>query len=106
MPRQKPEAVQDYLRSYPRLCAHVIAESLGYAPPSRAARIVMDAHKRQENWCEWIYSCYNKDPLPAVRNAFRRRHTHHGFMAEYKLAKALVDRAIETGDEPLLASWF
>jgi hypothetical protein len=106
MPRQKPEAVQDYLRSYPRLCAHVIAESLGYAPPSRAARIVMDAHTRQENWCEWIYSCYKKDPLPAVRNAFRNRHTHHGFMAECKLAKALVDRANQTGDEPLFASWF
>jgi hypothetical protein len=106
MTRHKLETVQDYLRVYPRLCAHVIAESLGYAPPSRAARIVMDAHKRQENWCEWIYSCYNKDPLPAVRNAFQSRHTHRGFMAEYKLAKALVDRAVQTGDEPIFASWF
>ena len=25
---------------------------------------------------------------------------------EYKLAKKLVDRAIETGEEPLLGSWF
>jgi len=27
-------------------------------------------------------------------------------MAEYRLAKKLVDRAIETGDEPIFGSWF
>jgi len=31
---------------------------------------------------------------------------HHGFMAEYKLALALVKRAIEKDEEPLFASWF
>jgi hypothetical protein len=106
MTRHKLETPQDYLRIYPRLCAHVICESLGYAPPSRAARIVMDAHLRQKNYCEWVWSCYNQDPLPPVRNAFKGRHSHHGFMAEYKLAKALVDEANRSGNEPIFASWF
>jgi hypothetical protein len=100
------ETVEDVMKRYPRIVAHIIAESLGYATPSRAASILRDAKHRQENWCEWIYSCYRCDPLPAVRAAIRNRHYHQGFMAEYKLAKALVDRAIQAGEEPVFASWF
>lgn len=58
------------------------------------------------NYCEWIYSCYSGDPLPAVRNGIRSWHYHKGFMADYRLALALVRRATETGDEPVFASWF
>ncbi len=50
--------------------------------------------------------CYNCDPQKAVERAIKTRHTHRGFMADYKVAKALVNRAIATGDEPLFASWF
>ena len=100
------ETVEKVMKRYPRVVAHIIAESLGYATPSRAAAILRDAKHRQENWCEWIYSCYNRDPLPAVQAAIRNRHYHSGFMAEYKMAKALVDRANQTGAEPMLASWF
>jgi len=94
------------MRRYPRLTAHVITESLGYATPSSAARILKDAREARKNYCEWIYSCYDGDPLLAVKNAIRNRHTHRGFMAEYKLALALVRRAIETGYEPIFGSWF
>ena len=94
------------MRRYPRLTAHVIAESLGYATPSRAAAIVRDARERRPNYCEWIDACYGCDPLPAVKNAIRNRHYHKGYMAEYKLALALVRRALDTGDEPVFASWF
>jgi hypothetical protein len=52
------------------------------------------------------HGAYGGDPLPAVKNAIRNRHTHKGFMAEYKLALALVRRALETGDEPIFGSWF
>jgi hypothetical protein len=97
---------EDVMKKYPRITAHVIAESLGYATPSCAAAILKDAREGRENYCEWIYSCYGGDPLSAVRNAIKHRHTHRGFMAEYKLAKKLVDRAIETGEEPLFGSWF
>ncbi len=100
------ESEQDIMKRYPRVVAHIIAESLGYATPTNASRILNDAKHRRENWCEWIYSCYGRDPLPAVRASIRNRHHHRGYMAEYKLAKALVDRAVQAGDEPLLASWF
>jgi len=102
----KELSVKETMKIYPRITAHIIAESLGYATPSCAARILKDARENRENYCEWVYSCYNKNPLGAVRDSIRNRHYHRGFMAEYKLAKKLVDRAIETGEEPLLGSWF
>jgi hypothetical protein len=102
----KELSVEDTMKRYPRITAHVIAESLGYATPSCAARILKDAREGRKNYCEWIYSCYDGEPLPAVKNAIRNRHTHSGFMAEYKLALALVRKSIETGDEPLFGSWF
>jgi hypothetical protein len=94
------------MNRYPIITAHIIAESLGYATPSCAAQILKDARERKINYCEWIYSCYNADPMPAVRNAIKHRHYHKGFMAEYKTALALVNHAIKTGDEPLFGSWF
>jgi len=80
------------MKRYPRITAHIIAESLGYAT--------------RKNYCEWIYSCYGSDPLPAVKNAIRNRHHHKGYMAEYRIAKKLVDHALDTGEEPVFASWF
>lgn len=87
MPRHRPKSVQDYMRRYPRITAHIICESLCYAPPTRATAILKDAEEGRENWCEWVYSCYNRDPKIPVRNAIRGRHTHKGYMAEYALAQ-------------------
>lgn len=98
--------IRETMKRYPRITAHVMAESLGYATPSCAARILKDAKEGRENYCEWIYSCYDKNPLRAVRDSIKRRHHHKGFMAEYRQAYALVKRAIETREEPLFASWF
>jgi hypothetical protein len=103
---KKELSLEEVMKKYPRITAHIIAESLGYATPSRAAAILRDARERRQNYCDWIYSCYGGDPLPAVRNAIKNRHYHKGYMTEYKLAKKLVDRAIETGDEPIFGSWF
>lgn len=94
------------MRRWPSLTAHVICESLGYATPSTAAQIVLDASVGRENWCEWIYSCFDRKPMEAVRNAIQNRHNHNGYMAEYRTARALVNKALGTGEEPLLASWF
>lgn len=102
----KELSVEETMKRYPRITAHVIAESLGYATPSCAARILKDAREGRKNYCEWIYSCYGGDPLPAVKNTIRNRHTHEGFMADYKSALGLVRHAIETGEEPLFGSWF
>lgn len=97
---------REIMKKYPRITAHIIAESLGYATPSCAARILKDAREGRQNYCEWIYSCYTSDPFGAVQNSIRNRHYHRGFMADYRLAYALVKRAIETGEEPLFGSWF
>ena len=79
-------------RRYPRVVAHVIAESLGYATPACAAGIVLDAIRGRENWCEWIYSCYGRDPRKALSATVQKRRCHKGYLAEYKLAKRLVDK--------------
>ncbi len=96
----------DYLHRYPRICAHIIAESLGYATPGVAATILKDAHEGKENWCEWIFSCYDRDPRRAVSSAIRGRKAHHGYMASYELALSIVRHQLDTGRRPDLASWF
>ena len=72
----------EVLRRYPRVVAHVIAESLGYATPSLAARIVADAKDGRPNYCEWIAGCYRGDPRAAVKDAVARRHRHQGLARE------------------------
>ena len=94
------------MRRWPRVTAHLIAESLGYATPTEAATIVADGKDGQTNYCEWIDACYQGDARAALRDAINHRYHHRGYMAEYRMAKALVDRAIATDKEPELASWF
>ncbi len=105
----KPNKVTraEALKRWPYLVAHVICTSLGYATPLCAAQIVADAKNGDENWCEWIFSCYNKDPLKAVKHTIMARHCHHGYMSEFKNAIVLV-RAELKGIYPhnSLASWF
>ena len=102
----KPENPQEFMHRYPRVTAHIIAVSLGYAPPTLAARIGLDGIHGRMNYCEWIHACYGGEARRALQDSITKRHYHRGYMAEYKLAKSLVDRAIETGDEPVFASWF
>ena len=102
----KELSLKETMERYPRITAHIVAESLGYATPSCAARILKDAREGRENYCEWVYSCYTTDPLKAVKDAIRNRHYHTGLMADYRRALGLVKRSIETGQEPLLGSWF
>jgi len=77
-----------------------------YATPRAAANILKDAKEGNENWCEWIYSCYRRDPQPAVERAIRNRHHHEGYMASYELALQIVRRELGTGEGPTFASWF
>jgi hypothetical protein len=104
--RKKPETIDEFMRRYPRITGHIIAESLGYATPTTAARIGLDGLHGRENWCEYIYSCYDKDARACLQRAIKGRHHHKGYMAEYKLARKLVDRYLEIGKEPMFASWF
>jgi uncharacterized protein (DUF433 family) len=105
-PGLKELSVKEVMKRYPLITAHIISESLGYATPTCAARILKDARAGRKNYCEWIDACYNRNPLRAVQDAIRFRHKHSGYMAEFKDAKALVERSIKDGEEPELASWF
>ena len=102
----KELTVQETMKKYPLVTSHIIAESLGYATPTVAARILKDAREGRQNYCEWIDACYNRNALRAVQDSIRYRHNHNGYMAEFKYAKALVERSIKDGEEPELASWF
>jgi len=104
--KTKEYTTKEIMKKYPSITAHIISESLGYATPSCAATILKDARDGKPNYCEWICCCYGGDPMKALQNAIRNRHHHEGFMAEYKLALALVKRAIEKNEEPEFASWF
>lgn len=104
--RRRPQTSQEYLLRYPRICAHIIAESLGYATPMTAATILKDAKEGKENWCEWIYSCYDSNPRRALDGAIQNRQRHRGYMAEYQHALQIVRHQLETGEGPTFASWF
>ena len=106
MPRVKPDTTEQFMQRYPAVTAHIIAESLGYATPMRAARIGLDGLHGRENYCEYIAACYGGNARACLERSIRSRHYHKGYMAEYKLARKLVDHYLETGDEPMFASWF
>ena len=106
MERQELASNEGYLARYPRICAHIIAESLGYATPLCAAAVLRDAKENRMNNCEWIDACYRKDPRPAVEGAIKNRRAHEGYMASYELALRIVRRQLDTGKRPVLASWF
>ena len=66
----------------------------------------MDALNGRENWCEYVYTCFNRDARACLEKAIRNRHWHSGPMAEYRLARRIVDDYNETGRQPFFASWF
>lgn len=102
----RPRTREAVARRWPRLTAHLIASSLGYACPSVAAAIILDASQGRPNWAEWILACYGGDPRPAVAHAIASRRCHRGYMADYRAARALVDRYNLDRAEPVFAAWF
>lgn len=58
-------------------------------------------------WAQAANSCHNGDARKVLNYAIKGRKHHTGYMAEYKLAKAIVDEANRQGRDPtLFASWF
>lgn len=104
MKEEKP--VGYYLHRYPNIVSHIICASLGYATPTTAAYIIKDYGEGKQNFCEWVYSCFNANPKTPIERAIKFRHSHKGFMQDFKTAKAITKEAIENNREPLLASWF
>ena len=80
--------------------------SLGYATPTKAAIIGLHGMNDEPDHCEWVSRCYQRNARQVLENSIRNRHYHTGYMAEYKLAKMLVDKAVQDGVEPTFASWF
>lgn len=106
--QRKEMLPEDAIRRWPRITAHMIAESLGYATPISAASIVLNGANNHGDYCEWIYSCYKTIARNALIDCIKRRKHHKGYMAEYRQAKALVANHIKHNGQhdPTFASWF
>ena len=105
------------LKSYQRLVACMIEESVGYFTPQAAANAIM-AHKKNAYWgCEWyshIDSCRNPGKLWDKDYDDRIKVINHDVISEaYKKRKyfrsqrsrAIVSENI-AGNESIGASWF
>lgn len=99
-------AAHDALQRYPRIVAHMICHSLGYCTPLFAGHLVLTAAQNGTDYSEWIFSCYQSDPWPALCDAIEQRHHHRGYMADIEQARDLVDVTRRGGPEPAFASWF
>ncbi len=99
-------------QAIPALVSHLICESLGYFTPEGAAgailAVVQNRHAPANGTSTWRCGRRSLEDVgrDTVRRAIRSRHHHRGFMAEYKHARALVDRLVRTGESPTFASWF
>ena len=107
------------MKRYPRLTSHLICESLGYFTPKAAANAIWHYKNNRAFFCEWYShqaSCMGKGLFDeeAVREvgrevisrSFKFRHSHKGYMSDYRHARHLVNRAIEDDVHPDFASWF
>lgn len=106
-------STEDALRRWPRLTAHLIAESLGYFTPEGAANALLLFKRGQENWCEWFVHMASVGRKPirqvaaeTIRRAIRGRAFHKGYMASYELALKIVRQRNATGAGPVFGSWF
>ena len=104
------QSVEDVLRKYPILTAHLVCHSLGYFSPLSAARAILDHIKGRTNACEWYcHMASNGQDLKdvnrqAISQAFKHRSIHKGYMASYETARTLVHRHLENqGTTPFMA---
>lgn len=108
---------EEVMIKYPRIIAHLIAESLGYFTPYSAAIAIIKAKNNEPYYCEWYTDCARKYgdmwdqnnvsrvTKEVLSQAIEYRHSHKGYMASYEQAKQIVDEAIK-GNKPTFASWF
>ena len=119
MALKKTHIQKQILRRYPRITAHLICESLGYFTPRSAANALIAYLEHATFYCEWYShmtnlrcgNYFHKETnmqvvQDVVNNAIAGRARHHGYMADYARALALVQEAAKGGREPALASWF
>jgi hypothetical protein len=104
---------EETLKRWPRLTAHLIAESLGYFSPEGAANALLLFKRDQDNRCEWFLHMASVGGKPicqvaaeTVRRAIRGRAFHWGYMGSYELAQRIVRERNATGVGPVFRSWF
>lgn len=119
---------RDALKRYPRIIAHMICESLGYMSVLHAANALICHIENKPHYCEWYDHMaggrrqrlekqgtkltYDEMMLrithEVVRDAFRNRKGHRGYMASYEQAIGLVKAELERAGctNQMLASWF
>lgn len=106
---------------YPLLVAHMICESLGYFSVLSAANALASYIDGESFACEWyshMCSCrgkgyFNHEEIirigrDVVASAFRNRHRHKGYMADFQHAIAQVKAELqrEGCTSHMLAAWF
>src|SRR5437773_2134294 len=94
------DSLEEYLRSYPRLCAAMISFSGLELTPHGAAFLLRDAHERPR---------YDPGaralPVPTrerslVARAYQHRHALRGYAADYQQTLAIVRAAIRPVAKP------
>jgi hypothetical protein len=104
----------EIVKHYPRLTAHLIAESLGYFSVSAAAHAIKAYKDNKEWWCEWYIDIQMKGRLTdmkeinkyVIQRAIANRHGHKGSMASYTEAKKQVNAALQGKEVPEFGAWF
>lgn len=106
-------STEEALRRWPRLTAHLIAESFVYFSPEGAANALLLFKRDQDNYCEWFLHMASVGRKPirqvageTVRRAIHGRAFHRGYMASYALALRIVRERNATGMGPVFGSWF
>jgi len=112
----------EVLRRYPRLCAHLMAHSLGYLSARGAASVIAEHASGRPSYNEWFVSMVTRHRCPdagsldeallqvgreEIGHAVRYRRTHTGYMADARMALALVQRERRGMAAPLsdMAGW-
>lgn len=106
-------SIEEALRRWPRLIAHLIAESLGYFSPEGAANTLLLFKRDQDNYCEWFLHIASVGHKPirqvaaeTVKRAIRGRAFHRGYIASYQFALKIIRQHNATGMGPVFGSWF
>lgn len=115
MERIIDKKILEVIKRYPRLTSHLICESLGYFTPQAAARAIQYYKKGKPFYCEWYCHMAKEDwsrerlieiGKIVIKSAFENRKWHRGMMSDYKQARKIVNKLLETGNGPVFASWF
>ncbi|UCF84587.1 MAG: hypothetical protein JSV50_02855, partial [Desulfobacteraceae bacterium] len=96
---KKPEIPQQFIRRYPRIAAHILAQSFGRATATMAAQVGLDALYRRENHQEWVQRRYKGNAGKCLKWSLEFRYFHRLFSANYKFNSRLVSDLINKGYE-------